>query len=175
VMEGFGQRFGFPVGAGERGRLGASVPSWLAFPDTVGALRALGRRYRLDIISNIDDDLFAASALQLGVPFDAVVTAEQAWCYKRHRPIFEEALRRLGVVPGSVAHIAEGVAEIAPMRRLGCSTVCGSAGTGDPHACSPSPWISKCRTYTPRCRGCWAQAPEPAAARRHLSAAILWV
>jgi 2-haloacid dehalogenase len=68
-------------------------------------LRALGRRYRLAIISNIDDDLFAATARQLEVPFDAVITAEQARCYKPHQPIFE------------------GVTEIAPMRQLGCSTV----------------------------------------------------
>ena len=62
------------------------VPSWLPFPDTVEALRALGRRYRLAVISNIDDDLFADSARQLGIPFDAVITAEQARCYKPHQP-----------------------------------------------------------------------------------------
>jgi 2-haloacid dehalogenase len=55
------------------------------------------------------------------VPFDAVVTAEQARCYKPHRPIFEEALRRLGAEP--VAHVAAGVTEIAPMRHLRCTTV----------------------------------------------------
>ena len=123
VVDGFGHHFGFPVSAAERSGLAASVPSWLPFPDTVEALRALGRRYRLAVISNIDDDLFADSARQLGIPFDAVITAEQARCYKPHQPIFEEALRRLGAEPGSVAHVAEGVTEIAPMRLLGCSTV----------------------------------------------------
>ena len=123
VVDGFGQRFGFPVRAAERDLLAASIPSWRPFPDTVEALRALGRRYRLAIISNIDDDLFAASAQQLGVPFGAIVTAEQARCYKPHPAIFEEALRRLGAEPGSVAHVAEGVTEIAPMRQLGCATV----------------------------------------------------
>jgi 2-haloacid dehalogenase len=123
VVEGFGQHFGFPVSTVERSRLAASVPSWQPFPDTVNALRGLGRRYRLAIISNIDDDLFAASARQLGARFDGVITAEQARCYKPHQPIFEEALRRLGADPGSVAHIAEGVTEIAPMRQLGCTTV----------------------------------------------------
>jgi 2-haloacid dehalogenase len=82
---------------------------------------ALGCRYRLAVISNIDDDPFAATARQLAVPFDAVVTAEQARCYKPHRPIFEEALRRLGAEP--VAHVAAGVTEIAPMRHLRCTTV----------------------------------------------------
>lgn len=123
VADGFGQRFGFPVRAAERGLLASSIPSWRPFPDTVEALRALGRRYRLAIISNIDDDLFAASAQQLGVAFDAIVTAEQARCYKPHPAIFQEALRRLGAEPGSVVHVAEGVTEIAPMRQLGCATV----------------------------------------------------
>jgi 2-haloacid dehalogenase len=122
VVDRFGQHFGFPVSA-ERSRLAASVPSWQPFSDTVEALRALGRRYRLAIISNIDDDLFAASTRQLGVPFDVVITAEQTRCYKPHQPIFEEALQRLGTEPGSIAHIAEGVTEIAPMRQLGCTTV----------------------------------------------------
>jgi 2-haloacid dehalogenase len=71
VVDGFGRHFGFPVSAMERRRLAASIPSWQPFPDTVEALRALGRRYRLAIISNIDDDLFAASARKLEVPFDA--------------------------------------------------------------------------------------------------------
>ncbi len=123
VVESFGQRFGFPVSTAERDLLASSIPSWRPFPDTAEALRALGRQYRLAIISNIDDDLFAATARQLEVPFDAVVTAEQARCYKPDRPIFEEALRRLGAEPGSVAHVAEGVTEIAPMRQLGCATI----------------------------------------------------
>jgi 2-haloacid dehalogenase len=123
VVDGFGRHFDFRVSAAERSGLAASVASWRPFPDTVEALRALGRRYTLAIISNIDDDLFAASARQLEVPFDAVITAEQARCYKPRPPIFEEALRRLGAAPGSVAHVAEGVTEIAPMRQLGCTTV----------------------------------------------------
>ncbi len=123
VVEGFGRRFGFPVAAAEREALAASVPSWRPFPDTVDALRALAGRYRLAVISNIDDDLFAATAPRLGVSFDPVVTAEQARCYKPDPAIFELALRRLGVEPRRVAHVAEGVTEIPPARRLGCATV----------------------------------------------------
>jgi 2-haloacid dehalogenase len=123
VVEGFGRHFGFPVKPADRDVLASSIPSWQPFPDTVRALRALGTRYRLAIVSNIDDDLFAASARQLGVPFDAVVTAEQSRCYKPQPAIFEDALRRLAATPNAVAHIAEGVTEIVPARRLGCATV----------------------------------------------------
>ena len=122
VVEGFGQRFGFPVGPGEREVLAASVPSWRPFPDTVASLRALQHRYRLAVISNIDDDLFAATARQLGVAFDLVVTSEQARAYKPDPVIFVDALRRLGVPGAAVMHVAEGTTEIAPARRFGCAT-----------------------------------------------------
>lgn len=123
VVEGFGRRFGFPVGSAEREVLAASVPSWQPFPDTVEVLRALSSRYRLAVISNIDDDLFAATAPQLGVAFDLVVTAEQARCYKPDPAIFELALRRLAVEPRHIVHVAEGVTEVPPVRQLGCATI----------------------------------------------------
>jgi 2-haloacid dehalogenase len=123
VVEGFGRRFGFPVGAAERGLLAASLPAWKPFPDTVEALRALKGRYRLAIVSNIDDNLFAATARHLGVAFDHVVTSGQVRSYKPRPAIFEEAIRQLGVAPGAVAHVAEGASEIPTARRLGCATV----------------------------------------------------
>src|SRR3954468_3902000 len=36
VVEGFGRRFGFPVGVAERDLLAWSLPTWKSFPDTVG-------------------------------------------------------------------------------------------------------------------------------------------
>jgi 2-haloacid dehalogenase len=123
VVEEFGRRFGFLVVAADREVLVSSVASWLPFSDTVDALQALGSRYRLAIISNIDDDLFAITARQLGVKFDIIVTAQQARCYKPHPAIFEEALRRLAVNPRQIAHVAEGVTEISPAKRLGCTAI----------------------------------------------------
>ena len=130
-VEGFGQRFGFPVGDADREALVASVASWRPFPDTVAALRVFTSRFRLAVISNINDDLFAITAPQLGVAFDCVVTAEKARCYKPDQAIIELALGRLGVKGDEVAHLAEGVTEMPPARRLGCATV-GSAGAAAP-------------------------------------------
>ena len=123
VVDGFGERFGFLVGHAEREALVASVASWRPFPDTVGALCALATRYRLAVISNIDDDLFTTTAAQLGVSFDCVVTAQGARSYKPDQAIFELALGRLEVKGHQVCHVAEGVTEISPARRLGCATV----------------------------------------------------
>ncbi|WP_428486751.1 HAD family hydrolase [Rhodopila sp.] len=123
VVAGFGRRFSFPVEPTEQNLLAGSVASWRPFPDTVETLRALRRRYRLAIISNIDDDMFAVSVPKLGTWFDQIVTSEQARCYKPDLPIFEEALRRLTAAPATVAHVAEGATEVQPARRLGCATV----------------------------------------------------
>lgn len=124
VVEGFGKRFGFPTSEGDNGVLAASIPSWAPFPDKVDALRTLGRRYRLAIISNIDDDLFAQTAKQLPIRFADMITAEQAQSYKPRVGIFEQAIgRRLDVASREVAHIAEGAAEVVPPRKLGCATV----------------------------------------------------
>ena len=55
---------------------------WPAFPDSADALAALKRRFRLGVITNCDDDLFALSNRRLGVEFDWVITAQQARGYK---------------------------------------------------------------------------------------------
>src|SRR4051812_5082648 len=77
----------------DREILASSVASWRPFPDTADALRALAGRYRLAVILNIDDDMFATTLEQLEIEFDLVVTAEQARCYKPHLAIFKEAFR----------------------------------------------------------------------------------
>ena len=55
-----------------------SVGDWPAFPDSAAALARLHQRFRLGVITNCDDDLFARSAARLGIEFDWVVTAQQA-------------------------------------------------------------------------------------------------
>ena len=56
--------------------------------DTVPALQSLAKRFRLGIISNVDDDLFAETRKKLAaVEFDFVVTAQQMQSYK---PVSQE-------------------------------------------------------------------------------------
>ena len=81
-MRGFGERLGFTPTESEVRSLPDSLPNWLPFPDTVAALGKLKARYQLAIISNVDDDLFAHTARRLEVPFDYLITAQQARAYK---------------------------------------------------------------------------------------------
>jgi 2-haloacid dehalogenase len=124
VMDGFGERLGFAPSADERASLAASVGDWPPFPDTVAALRALARRFRLVILSNVDDDLFAGSAKRLGVEFAAVITAQQVGSYKPDPRNFRALLDRLDIPPDRVLHVAQSLFhDIAPAHALGLTTV----------------------------------------------------
>src|SRR5215472_7777103 len=94
VVRQFGVRLGFQPSASDVRILHASIPGWPPFPDTAAALQQLQKRYRLAIISNIDDDLFAATRKLLGVEFDTVITAEQAQSYKPSINNFRLALKK---------------------------------------------------------------------------------
>ncbi len=124
VMDGVGERLGFVPSADERTALASSVGDWPPFSDTVEALRALSSRFRLVILSNIDDDLFALSARRLGVDFAAVITAQQVGSYKPDPRNFHALLARLDTAPDRVLHVAQSLFhDIAPANALGLTTV----------------------------------------------------
>lgn len=119
-----GRRWGFEPTPAEVGALADSLRHWEPFPDTVEALRALKSRYRLAIISNVDDGLFALTACRLEIEFDWIITAEQVGTYKPSTNNFEVALGRMGVAPERLLHAAESLFhDVVPARKLGLSTV----------------------------------------------------
>jgi 2-haloacid dehalogenase len=126
-----GKRWSFDPDLSEVNMLADSVRYWLPFPDTVCALRALKSRYKLAIISNIDDGLFALTARYLEVEFDYIITAEQAQTYKPSLNNFELALERIGVPPERLLHVAESLFhDHVPAKQLGLSTVWVHRRTG---------------------------------------------
>jgi 2-haloacid dehalogenase len=124
VVRGFGERLGFTPTAAEIRSLPESLATWRPFPDTVPALLQLKKRYQLAVISNVDDDLFAATAPQLKVSFNHVITAGQARCYKPCLEIFKMALTRIGVPASQILHVAQSIYhDVIPARSHGISTV----------------------------------------------------
>ncbi len=124
VLEGFGREFGFNPAQEELQRFSISVEDWPAFPDSSRALQALKTKYKLAILSNIDDDLFAFSNQRLGVAFDWIITAQQAKSYKPSLNNFHLALERIGLPQNKILHVAQSLFhDIAPARLLGLSTV----------------------------------------------------
>jgi 2-haloacid dehalogenase len=119
-----GARFGVPVGDAQAAAFGGSVGEWPAFPDSPAALRQLQRQFRLAVITNCDDDLFAASARRLGVEFDHVTTAQQVGSYKPDPRNFHVAHTRIGVPPDRILHVAQSLYhDHVPAKRLGLTTV----------------------------------------------------
>jgi 2-haloacid dehalogenase len=124
VVRGFGERIGFKPAETETRSLPDSLANWLPFPDTVAALKKLKARYQLAIISNVDDDLFAATARRLEIPFDHVITAQQARAYKPSAQIFNLGKQRIGVAPERWLHAAQSVYhDVIPARSMGVTSV----------------------------------------------------
>ena len=124
VVEQFGEQLGFAPTDQETHSLPESLPLWKPWPDTVSALCELQNHFRLAIVSNVDDDLFAATQPQLGVEFAQVITAQQAGAYKPSLKIFELALSRIGVPAHRVLHVGQSLYhDVLPAQSLGLATV----------------------------------------------------
>lgn len=119
-----GPALGFHPAPAQRDAFAASVADWPPFADTVAALHRLGSRYRLGIVSNVDDDLFAATAGRLGTRFDWVVTAQQVGSYKPAAAHFEEMAGRSAIPRHRTLHVAQSLFhDIGPASELGYATL----------------------------------------------------
>lgn len=124
VLASIGEVYGFRPSAEELDAFAWSVGDWPAFPDSGPALGALKKHFKLVVISNVDDDLFARSAEKLGVAFNDVITAQQVHSYKPSPRNFLAAFERIRVPRERILHVAQSLYhDIAPARELGLSTV----------------------------------------------------
>lgn len=124
VVRQFGAELKFTPTQKEQEALPESLSGWKPWPDTVAALQQLKTRFRLAILSNVDDDLFAATRPKLGVDFDEVITAQQAQAYKPSLKIFELALTRIQAPAHRVLHVGQSIYhDVIPAQSLGVATV----------------------------------------------------
>lgn len=133
------RRLALPENADAARRFAASVGRWPAFPDTAEALGRLATRFRLVLVSNVDRRALEASAPQLGIDFDAVVTAEEVGAYKPDIRMFAATRRRLadlGCDVETTLHVAQSLFhDHVPAKALGFRTAWvdrrrGEAGWG---------------------------------------------
>jgi 2-haloacid dehalogenase len=123
-LRGVAAELGFEPTDDEVAAFGGSVVDWPAFPDSAAALARLATRFRLGVLTNCDDDLFAASNARLGVTFDWVVTAEQVGSYKPAETNFQALFERVEVPRERILHVAQSrFHDHAPAKRLGMTTV----------------------------------------------------
>jgi 2-haloacid dehalogenase len=103
---------------------GGSVVDWPAFDDSPDALARLKTRFRLGVLTNCDDDLFAASNRRLGVDFDWIVTAQQCGGYKPDPRNFAVLFERLALPRERILHVAQSLYhDHVPAKALGLTTV----------------------------------------------------
>ncbi|MDP4504547.1 HAD-IA family hydrolase [Nonomuraea turcica] len=101
----------------------ATIPYWPVFPEVgaeLSALRAAG--WNLALLTNCDRDLIAETLRRLQVPFEAVVTSEDAGAYKpdnAHFDLFKRAHQ-----PSTWVHVAGSYFhDMVPAHRLGIRRV----------------------------------------------------
>jgi 2-haloacid dehalogenase len=135
VVRDFAHEFRIDFSEDELSGLACSIRNWKPFPDTVPALERLKSRYKLALLSNIDDDLFALTAPKLRVPLDCVVTAQQVQSYKPSIRNFETLLDRLAIEKDRLLHVAESLYhDVVPAHGLGIATVWVNRRQGRPAA-----------------------------------------
>jgi 2-haloacid dehalogenase len=125
TVQEIGSRTGIKVSAEEGRAFAGSLTRWKPFMDTVVALASMARRFRLGIISNVDDDLFAETRKKFApVEFDFVVTAQQVQSYKPSLRNFEEAVRRSGLNKDQILHAGQSLYhDVAPANALAIRNV----------------------------------------------------
>jgi 2-haloacid dehalogenase len=98
--------FGLHGDTGLIGRYFETFPRLALYPDVESTLDRLARVCRLAVVSNIDDDLLAATPLRRA--FDLVCTAERARGYKADGTLFryliDEAGQRFGAGREEILH-----------------------------------------------------------------------
>ena len=79
------------------------------FPDVMPMLRAMADKgYKMGLVSNMEGDLDKLAAdLGIAAFMSFAVTSEQVGAAKPNPPIFLEAMKRAGVVPGRTVHIGD--------------------------------------------------------------------
>ncbi len=119
------RRIGFNLRPEQAGAFVSAWPGMTAFPDAAEALASLAAAgWRLAILTNCDEDLFAMTAARLPVPFELVVTAEQVRSYKPELGHFRRFAELTGATPENWIHVANSwVHDVAPAARMGLRSV----------------------------------------------------
>jgi 2-haloacid dehalogenase len=119
------RRLQIPLGAGQSDAFVAAWPLMAVFEDTASALGALAADgWRLAILTNCDDDLFATTLPKLPATFDVVVTAEQVRSYKPDLGHFRKFAELTGATRANWIHVANSwVHDMLPAARMGLRSV----------------------------------------------------
>jgi len=142
VAHKFADRYRFNLPMAKEYFLAESMKHWIPFPDTVKSLKLLKGKYKLGILSNVDNDLFAYSSQFLDMDFDFLFTAEEIRSYKPSIQNFEFVVNNIGLPKDKILHVAQSLYhDVVPAKSLGISTVWVNR-RHDSHAAGATPKAS---------------------------------
>lgn len=97
-----------------------SINTWPPFNETTEVLRKIKEKYKLAMLSNIDEDLIKHSIKLIGTEFDGVITAEQVKSYKPSHGHWKRMMDVFKIPKENVLHVAASyVHDIVPAKELG--------------------------------------------------------
>jgi 2-haloacid dehalogenase len=107
----------------------AQIETLRPFPDVVAALHKLrGAGYKLAILSNGDRDMLKAARPHIGVPFDHVISVQEAGAFKPHWRTYAKAEEIIGE-GASILFVANHAFDCIGLRPTGCAPP-SSTGAG---------------------------------------------
>ncbi|MGD0432580.1 MAG: HAD-IA family hydrolase [Acetobacteraceae bacterium] len=98
-----------------------SLAPWPETPHVIAALRSRGRL--LGVVTNCSVELGRRAAARCGIPFDAVVTAEEAGFYKPHPEPYRAVLAALHVDAHEALFVAGSSADVPGAASVGMPVV----------------------------------------------------
>lgn len=88
----------------------AGIPQWPLWPDVAASLPTLATRFRVGILSNVDDDLFRLTRVSMLVHDSAVLTSQRLRAYKPAPAIYHRAVERADGHP--FVHVAASARDV---------------------------------------------------------------
>jgi 2-haloacid dehalogenase len=138
--------FDMPIDDDQALGFAISIGTWPPFDDSLAALKLLKRRFKLFILSNIDETSISGTLAQLETDFDGVFTAEAIGSYKPDAQNFQyliDAVERRGINRSKLVHVAQSLfhdhvpAQAAGLQTIWVDRTGGSAGAA--HLPNPLP------------------------------------
>ena len=112
------KRLGWPLESSRANFLPESIPRWMPFKETNTQLDRFAKKYKIGLISNVDDKLLGLTRRHFKADFDLVVTAQQVRSYKPDPAHFKECERRIGTRKGWVHVTSSLYYDVEPCLKL---------------------------------------------------------
>lgn len=93
------------------------------WPEARRVLAELKPHYKLGIVTNCSEKLGRLAADLLGVPFDVVITSEQAGFYKPDPAPYRLALEKLAIAPANAVFVAGSAYDLFGTEKVGLPTI----------------------------------------------------